>query len=97
MLSSNETLETCERLRAYPNLLEKVKEMLDLIEKQKVDSVDDFEEALIPQVRQFGKEIVQTWACCEEGQIRKTLEDTGMPHHIKKTALAYNLWKSRTH
>jgi len=84
MINSNEMLETCERLRAYPNLLEKVKEMLDLIEKNKVESVDDFEEALIPQVRKFGVEIVQTWATVEERQVRESLEDNGVEHHSKK-------------
>ena len=84
MLNSNEISETYERLKVYPNLLEKVKEMLDLIEKKKVESVDDFEEALIPQVRKFGKEIVQTWACAEEKQMRKDLEDSNAAHHSKK-------------
>lgn len=84
MLSSNEMLETYERLKAYPNLLVKVKEMLDLIEKNKVESVDDFEEALIPQVRKLGAEIVQTWAAVEENQIRMNLEGHGVAHHSKK-------------
>lgn len=84
MLNSHEMLETYERLRAYPNLLVKVKEMLDLIEKNKVESVDDFEEALIPQVRKFGVEIVQTWAAAEESQVREKLEDSGAEHHSKK-------------
>lgn len=84
MLNSNEMLETYERLKAYPNLLVKVKEMLDLIEKNKVQSVDDFEEALIPQVRKFGVEIVQTWAAVEENQTRMNLEGNGVAHHSKK-------------
>jgi len=47
-------------------------------------SVDDFEEALIPQVRKFGVEIVQTWAAVEENQIRMNLEGDGVAHHSKK-------------
>jgi hypothetical protein len=86
MLNSNELLETYERLKAYPNLLVKVKEMLDLIEKNKVESVDDFEEALIPQVRKFGVEIVQTWAAVEEDQQRRDLEGKGLVHHSKKNS-----------
>ncbi len=58
--------------------------MLDLIEKNKVESVDDFEEALIPQVRKFGVEIVQTWAAVEEDQQRRDLEEKGLAHHSKK-------------
>lgn len=84
MLNSNEMIETYERLKAYPNLLEKVKEMLDLIEKKKVESVDDFEEALIPQVRNFGKEITQTWAATEELRMRENLESNNVGHHSKK-------------
>lgn len=87
MLNLNEIVETCERLKAYPSLLEKVKEMLDLMEKKKVESVDDFEEALILQVRGFGKEMVQTWACSEEEQMRKSLESAGKAHHSKKNCI----------
>lgn len=84
MLNSNEKLEIWDRLKVYPNLLEKVKEMLDLIEKKEVASVDDFEEALIPEVRKLGKEIVQTWASIEEGVMKENLESCNMAHHSKK-------------
>ena len=84
MLNANEVLETYERLKVYPNLLEKVKEMLDLIEKEQVKSVDDFEEALIPQVRKLGGEIMQTWACNEEKLMRENLEEKGEKPHSKK-------------
>lgn len=63
MPNSNEMLETCERLKAYPNLLAKVKEMLDLIEKNQVESIDDFEEALILQLSELGVEIAQNMDC----------------------------------
>jgi hypothetical protein len=72
-------------LKVYPNLLEKVKEMLDLIEKKQVKSVDDFEEALIPQVRKLGGEIMQTWACNEEKLMRENLEEKGEKPHSKET------------
>ena len=84
MLNQKDAEETWERLRAYPNLLSKVKTMLDLIEKNQVDTADDFEEALIPEVRGFGKEITKTWATHEEGRIREHLEKNGMVHHSKK-------------
>ena len=86
MLDSNEMSETCERLKAYPNLVEKVKEMLDLIERQKVVGVDNFEEALIPQVRKFGQEVVQTWASSEEQLERESLEGKKVAHHSKKNS-----------
>ena len=84
MLDTNEMLETYERLKVYPNLLAKVKDMLDLIEKRTVESVDDFEEALIPEVRKFGRELTQTWACTEERLMRDKLEADNEPHHSKK-------------
>jgi hypothetical protein len=87
MLNSKEISETCERLKVYPNILKKIKEMLDLIEKKKVESVDDFEEALIPEVRKFGKEIVQTWASVEEGTMRENLENNNVAHHSKKNCI----------
>lgn len=95
MLNLNEVLETFERLKAYPNLVEKVKEMLDLIEKQKIKSVDDFEEALIPQVRKLGGEIITTWASNEENVLRTEFKNNGEKPHSKKTPLVNNLWKSR--
>ena len=87
MLDINEMKETYERLKVYPSLLEKVKEMLDIIEQEEVESIDDLEEALIPEVRGFGKEIVQTWACTKEGVIKKDLENKDVPHHSKKNCI----------
>jgi hypothetical protein len=84
MFDLKEAEETWERLKAYPNLLSKVKTMLDLIEKKQVESADDFEEALIPEVRGLGKEIVKTWATYEESLIRENLKNDGAAHHSKK-------------
>lgn len=84
MLDLNEMEETLKRLKAYPSLLEKVRGMLDLMEKEKVESADDFEEALIPQVRGLGKDIIQTWASEEEKMTREHLEKKGTGHHSKK-------------
>lgn len=84
MLNTNEISEIYERLKVYPNLLEKVKEMLDLIEKREVESVDDFEEALIPQVRKLGAEIMQTWASSEENAMKEKLERDNETRHSKK-------------
>ena len=36
------------------------------MEREKVESSDDFEEALIPQVRNLGKDIIRAWAAEEE-------------------------------
>jgi hypothetical protein len=86
MLDSVEATKVCERLKGYPEILEKVKEVLDLVEKGNVESADDFEEALIPQVRKFGQVIVQTWATSEENTIRKKLETHRVAHHSKKNS-----------
>jgi len=86
MLESTEIVETCERLKAYPSLLAKVKGMLDLMEKKKVETADDFEEALIPEVRQWGKEILELWAQGEEEEIKEKLEEKGETHHCKKNS-----------
>ncbi|NGX31235.1 MAG: hypothetical protein K940chlam8_00600 [Chlamydiae bacterium] len=87
MVNSNEILETCERLKAYPELMEEVKEMLDLIESGNVESADDFEEALIPEVRKFGKKIIETWATHEGKVARKDLENKKATHHSKKNSI----------
>lgn len=91
MLNSSEIKETWERLKTYPSLLEKVKRMLDLMEKEKVESADDFEEALIPQVRNFGKDIIQAWASEGEKAERKDLEKNGEKHHSKKNSIGTQL------
>lgn len=84
MSDLKEAEKTWGRLQAYPNILMKVQAILDLIEKGEVESADDFEEALIPEVRGFGREIVNTWAAHEEGLIREQLENDGTAHHSKK-------------
>lgn len=60
--------------------------MLDLIEIEKVSSVDDFEEALIPQVRKLGGEIMETWACNEEKILRENFKSKGQKQHSKKNS-----------
>lgn len=84
MLDQKETEETCNRLKVYPNIVARIKEMLDLMEKKEVESVDSFEEALIPEVRGFGREIMQTWAITAEHGEREGLENQGLSHHSKK-------------
>lgn len=86
MLDSNEMIEIYERLKVYPSLLEKVKGMLDLIEKENIESADDFEEALIPEVRKLGREIVEVWASGEEQTMREDLEKNGKCRHSKKNS-----------
>ena len=86
MLDLNEKEETCERLKNYPSLLEKVKGMLDLMERQEVESADDFEEALIPQVRNLGKDIIQEWASEEKEKAKEYLEKSKKEHHSKKNS-----------
>ena len=86
MLNLDEIQETNERLRAYPDLLEKIKGMLDLIEKKQPQTADDFEEALIPQVRNLGKNIVQAWASKEKGIAKKDLKEEKANCHSKKNS-----------
>jgi len=87
MIDLQEAEKTRERLKAYPSLLKQLKGMIDLIEeKEKVESADDFEEALIPQVRKLGKEIVQVWATEAECTLRKDLEKQQRAHHCKKNS-----------
>jgi len=87
MTDASEEQEVCERLRGYPKLLKTVKGMIDLIEKENVESVDDFEEALIPQVRKLGKAITQTWASGKEQSMKSNLEKASEPHHSKKNSI----------
>ena len=84
MFKTDEVVKIMKRLEAYPNLLNKVKEMLDLIEEKEVNNVDDFEEVLIPEVRKLGNEIMQTWAFGKEQQAKEDLEDNKKAHHSKK-------------
>lgn len=86
MLNLDEIQETNERLKAYPELLEKIKGMLDLIEKKQPQTADDFEEALIPQVRNLGQNIVQAWASKEKEIAKEDLKEEKASCHSKKNS-----------
>lgn len=78
--------ELIERLKTYPEILQKVEELLNTIERRDFTSVDSIEEALIPDVRGLGKILMASWAFKEEESLRKPLEETNQPHHSKKNS-----------
>ena len=91
MIKSKE-FDLVERLKTYTEILEKVRELLDTMERKDFQSIDSIEEALIPDVRGLGKILVNSWASNEEVALKESLEGT-LPKHSKKTLLAYNIWR----
>jgi hypothetical protein len=80
MLNTKESRDTIERLKSYPNLMEK-----------EVESADTFEEALIPEVRKLGKEVMEHWANSQEDTLKETLDDAGELYHSKKNSIGKQL------
>jgi len=63
MLSEEEINKTLNRLKNHPEMLETIKELLDISEGLKgIEKADDAEFALIPEVRGLGKKCLHDWA-----------------------------------
>jgi hypothetical protein len=63
MLNEEEINKTCERLKNHPEMLETIKELLDISEGIKdLQKADDAEFALIPEVRGLGRKCLKDWA-----------------------------------
>lgn len=63
MLNKEEANEVVNRLKNHPEILESIKDLLDITEGIKgIELADDAEFALIPEVRGLGTKCLQDWA-----------------------------------
>jgi hypothetical protein len=87
MLNQKEMEQTFNRLKKYPNVLEKVKELVDTIERTDFQNVHTIEEALIPDVRGLGKMLLTSWASKQEEDLKSKLEEDKQRYHSKKNSI----------
>src|SRR5690349_21588440 len=79
-----EDIEFMEKLKNYPEILQKFKELLVTIERRDFESVDSIEEALIPDVRGLGKMLLSSWASEEEKVLKNQTRQNSQKQHSKK-------------
>jgi len=82
-----EDAEFVEKLKNYPEILQKFKELLVTIERRDFESVDSIEEALIPDVRGLGKMLLSSWATEEEEVLRNKTRQNAQKQHSKKNSI----------
>jgi len=82
-----EDAEFVEKLKNYPEILQKFKELLVTIERRDFESVDSIEEALIPDVRGLGKMLLSSWASEEEEVLRNQTRQNSQKQHSKKNSI----------
>jgi hypothetical protein len=83
MLNEEEKSKVWNRLNNHPEILESVKDLLDIIEGG-IERADDAELALIPEVRGLGKKCLQDWAK-KQTEIKESLsKQEKLRHHSKK-------------
>ena len=90
----NQTEEILRRSSRYPRLQAQIVRMLDMVENTDgtIRTADAAEERAIEDVRNLGRELLQTWGqrCADEAAAR-TVQEGGVAHQVKKTALAQHL------
>lgn len=84
-MNEEEANKTCDRLKNHPEILEGVKELLDISEGIKgIQRADDAEYALIPEVRGLGKKCLQDWANNQANAVEESSKKTLKLHSKKK-------------
>jgi hypothetical protein len=83
MLNEEETNTVINRLKNHPEILESIKDLLDITEGG-IERADDAEFALIPEVRGLGKKCLHDWAK-KQNEAKDSLDkDLHLRHHSKK-------------
>jgi hypothetical protein len=85
MLNAEETSNVLNRLKNHPEILESIKDLLDITEGIKgIEKADDAEFALIPEVRGLGKKCIQDWAKHQSGEKEDMAKKKQLSQHSKK-------------
>jgi uncharacterized protein YeaC (DUF1315 family) len=69
-MRENRSKDFIERLEGHPELYERVKELLEIVENTDGDALtaDEAEEMVVQEIRQLGHEALQAWA---KGRLKK--------------------------
>lgn len=85
MLNDEETNKIFNRLKNHPEILESIKDLLDITEGVKgIQKADDAEFALIPEVRGLGKKCLQDWAKQQTEEKADEAKKKQLRQHSKK-------------
>lgn len=70
-MRSNESQELMERLARHPELYERVKDLLQIVENAAGDALtaDEAEEKVVQEMRQIGQEALQAWATHKQAKV----------------------------
>jgi len=85
MLTEEETNKVLNRLKNHPEILESIKDLLDITEGVKeIEKADDAEFALIPEVRGLGKKCLRDWAKYQTEEKEEMAKKERLRQHSKK-------------
>lgn len=85
MLNEEEMNQVLIRLKNHPEMLESIKDLLDITEGVKgIEKADDAEFALIPEVRGLGKKCLQDWAKHQTEEKEELVRKKKLKQHSKK-------------
>jgi hypothetical protein len=85
MLNEQEMNDIVNRLKRHPEMMESIKELLDIAEGVKgIERADDAEIALIPEVRGLGKKCLKDWAEYQSEEKSQEARRKGLKLHSKK-------------
>jgi hypothetical protein len=85
MLNEEEANIVLKRLKNHPEILESIKDLLDITEGVKnIEVADDAEFALIPEVRGLGKKCLQDWAKHQTEKKEDIAKRKNLRQHSKK-------------
>lgn len=89
VLNIEEVDSVCERLKGYPRIAGRIKQLLDSMENCSGELIkaDDIEMALIPEVRGLGKDMLDEWALQRAEEEKVEAENEGLRHHSKKNSI----------
>lgn len=83
MLSEEEKNQIWDRLKNHPEMLETIKNLLDITEGN-IEIADDAEFALIPEVRGLGKKCLEDWAKHQTKGQEELARKKQLKQHSKK-------------
>jgi hypothetical protein len=85
MLNEEEVNNLVNRLKNHPNLLESIRDLLDITEGVKgIEVADDAEFTLIPEVRGLGKKCLEDWTKHQVNEQEAKAREMKLRQHSKK-------------
>jgi hypothetical protein len=78
-------LQLIEQLRAHPELMERVKSLMEIVKAEgAIKRADEIEALLIEQMRRLGKTTMESWACGAEKTLGAQLKQQDASAVVRK-------------